>query len=62
MGVNYKENKRRDAISYAHLDGRDVDPLKLDSEEEKARWGYQGYTRQQLLELGDKHLGFRYVY
>jgi len=62
MAVNIRENRRRDAISYAHLDGRDVDPLKLDNEEEKARWGYQGYTRQQLLELGDKHLGFRYVY
>ena len=62
MFLNIRENRRRNAISYAHLDGRDVDPLKLDQEEEKARWGYQGYTRQQLLELGDKHLGFRYVY
>jgi dipeptide/tripeptide permease len=62
MIINVSENKRRDAISYAHPDGRDVDPLKLDTEEEKKRWGYENLTRQQLLELGDKHLGFRYIY
>lgn len=60
--INIRENRRRDAISYAHPDGRDVDPLKLDHEDEKARWGYQSLNRQQLLELGDRHLGFRYVY
>lgn len=62
MLINIRENRRRDAISKAHIDGRDVDPQKLDDEKEKARWGYQGYTKQELLELGDKHLGFRYVF
>lgn len=62
MLINIRENRRRDAISYANPDGSDVDPAKLDQEEEKARWGYQGYTKQQLLELGDRHLGFRYIY
>jgi hypothetical protein len=61
MFVHWRDNKARDAISYAHPDGRDVDPKHLDSEEEKARWGYQGMTREELLRLGDKHKGFRYV-
>lgn len=58
---NWRDNRARDAISVAHPDGRDVDPALLDSEEEKARWGYQGMSREQLLRLGDKHKGFRYV-
>jgi len=61
MFVNWRANKRRDAISYAHPDGRDVDPARLDTEEEKTRWGYQGMSRDQLLALGDRHNGFRYV-
>lgn len=61
MFVNWRENKRRDAISYAHPDGRDVDPARLDTEEEKQRWGYQGMSRDEILNLGDRHKGFRYV-
>ena len=61
MFVNWRENKARDAISYAHPDGRDVDPARLDHEDEKRRWGYEGMSRDELLELGDQHRGFRYV-
>lgn len=61
MFVHWRDNRARDAISYAHPDGRDVDPANLDSEEEKIRWGYQGMSRDELLRLGDKHRGFRYV-
>lgn len=61
MFVHWRDNKNRDAISYAHLDGRDVDPARLDSEEEKKRWGYESMNKEQLLRLGDRHLGFRYV-
>lgn len=61
MFCNWRDNKKRDAISFAHRDGRDVDPSRLDTEAEKQRWGYEGYTRDQLLRLGDKHNAFRYV-
>lgn len=62
MFYNIRENRRRDAISYAHPDGRDVDPSRLDDEAEKKRWGYEGKTREELLSLGHRHLAFRYVW
>ncbi|PWN87159.1 putative MFS nicotinic acid transporter Tna1 [Acaromyces ingoldii] len=62
MFHNIRENRRRDAISYAHPDGRDVDPSRLDDEAEKKRWGYEGKTREELLSLGHRHLAFRYVW
>jgi hypothetical protein len=62
MYLNKLENRKRDEISPAHVDGRDVNPEKLDSEEEKKRWGYEGMSKEELLLLGDKHRGFRYTY
>lgn len=61
MFINWRENRARDAISYAHPDGRDVDPARLDTEEEKQRWGYQGMSRDDIVRLGDRHKGFRYI-
>lgn len=61
MFINWRANKSRDAISYAHPDGRDVDPAKLDDPEEKRRWGYEGMTGEEILMLGDRHKGFRYI-
>lgn len=61
MLSNWNDNRKRDRISIAHPDGRDVDPSRLNTESEKQRWGYEGYTREQLLNLGDRHNGFRYI-
>ncbi|RMZ86984.1 hypothetical protein DV736_g5796, partial [Chaetothyriales sp. CBS 134916] len=61
MFVNWRNNKKRDAISHAHPDGRDVDPARLDIDEEKKRWGYEGMTENELLRLGDRHNAFRYI-
>lgn len=61
MFCNWRDNKARNAISYAHPDGRDVDPAKIDDPEEKKRWGYEGMSREQILLLGDQHKGFRYI-
>lgn len=61
MFINWRANKARDAISYANPDGSDIDPSRLDSEEEKQRWGYQGMTREEIMQLGDRHNGFRYI-
>jgi hypothetical protein len=61
MYVNWRENRARDAISPAHADGGDVDPARLNDEEEKARWGYQDLSHDELLRLGDKHKAFRYI-
>lgn len=61
MFINWRANRTRDAISYAHPDGRDVDPARLDHEEEKKRWGYEDMSHDELLRLGDLHKGFRYV-
>lgn len=62
MLSHWNDNRKRDQISVAHPDGRDVDPSRLNTESEKQRWGYEGYTRDQLLALGDRHKGFRYVW
>lgn len=61
MFINWRDNKARDKISYAHPDGSSVDPAKLDDEDEKKRWGYEGMTRDEILALGDRHKGFRYI-
>lgn len=61
MFANYRENKARDAISYAHRDGSDVDPAHIDTEEERKRWGYEDLSREEIILLGDRHRGFRYM-
>lgn len=59
--INWRANKARDAISYANPDGSSVDPARLDHEDEKKRWGYEGMNRDEIMALGDQHKGFRYV-
>ncbi|RMZ77964.1 hypothetical protein DV738_g4159, partial [Chaetothyriales sp. CBS 135597] len=61
MFINWRSNRKRDAISPAHIDGRDIDLGKLDTDEEKKRWGYEGMSSDELLRLGDRHNAFRYV-
>ncbi|PWN45399.1 transporter, partial [Ceraceosorus guamensis] len=53
--ANMRENKQRDKISYANPDGSSADPLKANDEDEKARWGLTGMSREDIVLLGDKH-------
>ena len=59
---NKRLNRLRDRIHPAKADGSDVDIRKAGEEEEKRKWGLQGLTHQEVIELGDRHPGFRYVW
>lgn len=54
-----KENARRERI-YGPAPGRDEIP-DFDSEEAKRRWGQEGMTRDQIVDLGDNHPAYRYM-
>jgi hypothetical protein len=54
-----RENARRDEQYGAPLAEDEV--LQLESDESKRRWGLQGMTRDEIVELGDKHPGYRYM-
>ncbi|PWN52676.1 MFS general substrate transporter [Violaceomyces palustris] len=42
--------------------GGDVDMANPTSREEKEKWDYEHLTDREILELGDKHRGFRYIW
>lgn len=60
--ANRRINSQRNAIHYASPDGKDVDVRKAGDEEEKKKWGLEHLTAQEIIELGDNHPGFRYVW
>jgi hypothetical protein len=54
-----RENKRRD-IAYGKNIGDD-DNNDIDSREYIEKWGLEGKTRTEIIELGENHPGYRYV-
>ncbi|UJR25117.1 hypothetical protein I4U23_006476 [Adineta vaga] len=38
-----------------------VDVCGLGSEEDRKRWGYEHMTEEEIRDLGDKHVGWRYI-
>jgi len=54
-----RENKRRDAL-YGPVPA-DNEIQNFESEEYKRKWGLEGMTREQIVELGDDHPAFRYM-
>jgi hypothetical protein len=54
-----RENARRDAKYGAAPPSIEVQDV--DSEEHKKRWGLEGMTRDQIVELGDEHPAYRYI-
>lgn len=53
-----RENKRREA-KFGFVKENEVHDLEDD--EYKRRWGLEGMSRQDIIDLGDKHPAFRYV-
>lgn len=56
-GLN-RENKRRQA-QFGSVSENEVHDY--DDEEYKRRWGLEGKTRQEIVDLGDDHPAFRYI-
>ncbi|KAF9505402.1 hypothetical protein BS47DRAFT_539462 [Hydnum rufescens UP504] len=62
MVSNLRENARRDRVyGVAAPDGSDAHPHKVLIPDQKATWGLEGLSELQIIELGDRHPGFRYV-
>jgi len=62
MFANARENARRDRL-YGPLaaDGNDNNPLRQNNPELIKRWGLEGMSRDEILDLGDNHPGYRYI-
>ncbi|KAF9512561.1 hypothetical protein BS47DRAFT_1345338 [Hydnum rufescens UP504] len=62
MASNWRENVRRDKVYGAVApDGSDAHPRKVLTPEQKATWGLEGLSELEIIELGDRHPGFRYI-
>ncbi|KAG8988898.1 hypothetical protein FRB94_005578 [Tulasnella sp. JGI-2019a] len=62
MISNSRENARRDRIyGPVAADGNDNNPLRHDNKELMKRWGLEGMSRDEILDLGDRHPGYRYI-
>ncbi|KAF8530469.1 putative MFS nicotinic acid transporter Tna1 [Hysterangium stoloniferum] len=55
-----RENARRDRIyGIPNPDGSDCSPLYADDPVRMKRWGLEGMSKQEIIELGDQHPAFR---
>ena len=54
-----RENKRRDQ-AYGHIAGEDGND-DIDSQEYIQKWGLEGKSRTEIIELAENHPGYRYV-
>jgi len=56
--ANRMENARRDTLyGPAPADGNDTDPNEVLTPEQLRTWGFEGLSKTQIVELGDKHPG-----
>ena len=53
-----RENARRDKL-YGPPPGDAVEQYEM--EEYRQKWGLEGMTREEIVELGDDHPAFRYM-
>jgi hypothetical protein len=62
MIANSRENARRDRL-YGEVapDGSDASPLKTLTPEKRKAWGLEGLSELEVIELGDRHPGYRYI-
>ncbi|GJJ11063.1 hypothetical protein Clacol_005294 [Clathrus columnatus] len=57
---NKRENNRRDRIyGVPNPDGSDCSPIYADDPVRMKRWGLEGKTKLEIIELGDSHPAFR---
>lgn len=54
-----RENARRDAL-YGPPPSQD-EAHDIESEDYKRKWGLEGMTRDEIVELGDDHPAYRYI-
>lgn len=54
-----RENARRDRV-YGPPPGPEEVQM-IESEEYKRKWGLEGMTRDEIVELGDDHPAYRYI-
>jgi len=60
---NITENKRRDELyGVPAADGSDCSPAHAGDPALLEKWGLKNKTRDEVIELGDKHPAFRYIY
>ncbi|KAF8522739.1 putative MFS nicotinic acid transporter Tna1 [Hysterangium stoloniferum] len=58
---NKQENARRDRIyGVPNPDGSDCSPVCADDPVQMKKWGLEGMSKQEIIELGDQHPAFRY--
>lgn len=56
--ANRRENARRDRVyGEVAVDGSDANPTKVLSAEKRTRWGLDGLSETEVIELGDLHPG-----
>jgi hypothetical protein len=55
-----RENKRRD-IAYGKPSEVEEQNVDIDSREYIEKWGLEGKSRTEIIELGENHPGYRYV-
>ena len=56
--ANRIENARRDTLyGPAAVDGSDTNPNEVLTPEQLRAWGFEGLSKTQIIELGDKHPG-----
>lgn len=56
--ANRIENTRRDVLyGPVAADGSDANPNKILTPEQRQKWGLEGLSRLEIIELGDKHPG-----
>ncbi|KAF8522741.1 putative MFS nicotinic acid transporter Tna1 [Hysterangium stoloniferum] len=59
---NMQENARKDRIyGVPDLDGSDCSPVHADDPVRMKKWGLEGMSKREIIELGDKHPAFRYM-
>ena len=58
MTAYSRENRRRDEL-YGPIDPS-LNPLHA-SKEQLKKWGLENMTRDEILDLGDRHPGYRYT-
>jgi len=55
-----RENKRRD-LAYGRAVDHGDDNDDIESPQYREKWGLEGKTRTEIIELGENHPGYRYV-
>jgi len=59
---NKTENARRDRVyGIPDPNGKDCNPTYAEEPERMKKWGLEGMTKMEILELGDRHPAFRYM-